>query len=76
MHKIDRHRLLFGWGLLISLFLLLTGALSAVTAVAQEPAPQENTECGILAYEWKGPVTTADRGFPKEQPPLNNFNWK
>jgi hypothetical protein len=76
MKKLDGHRLLWGWGLLISLFLLVMNAVLVATAVAQEPAPQENAKCGILAYEWKGEVTTADRGFPREQPPRNNYDWK
>lgn len=66
--------------------LLVLGLLAlwpAARAAAQEgrPPPPESAadtadaQCGIKAYEWDGPVTTAQRGFPWELPPRNNFNW-
>ena len=29
----------------------------------------------MVAYDWNGPVTESDRGFPREQPPRNNGDW-
>ena len=67
--------------LLLALFWLAAAGLAA----AQEPDPldprqpvpagTEDRQCGIVAYDWSGPVETTDRGFPREQPPQNNFDW-
>ena len=58
--------------------------LWAASALAQEgdpgdvtQAPQaDNAKCGIIVYDWNGPVETGDHGFPSEKPPRENFNWE
>ena len=40
---------------------------------AAEVAAQ--ADCGVLAYEWDKNVTESDKGFPRQQPPISNFNW-
>ena len=29
----------------------------------------------LVIYDWNKPVTTSDRGFPRNQPPQANFDW-
>lgn len=41
-----------------------------ITVVPSSGDPQ------IVIFDWNGEVTVADRGFPKNQPPLHNYNWK
>ena len=40
-----------------------------------EPAANGPNTCGFTVYDWNGAVTTANRGFPWEQPPRNNYDW-
>lgn len=61
---------------------LLIGALYAPYALAQEGDPGQVTgaagsreACGLVVYDWNGPVEKADRGFPSEKPPRENFDW-
>ena len=30
----------------------------------------------MLVYDWDGPVSKAERGFPRDFPPKQNGNWK
>lgn len=55
------------------MILLLMSLLIALEWPVESAAAQES--CGILAYEWDEPVTESDRGFPRQQPPINNFDW-
>ncbi len=56
------------WMIIILLSLFITLEWPVESVVAQE-------ECGILAFEWDELVTESDRGFPRQQPPINNFDW-
>jgi hypothetical protein len=42
--------------------------------VTQAP-DAENASCGMIVYDWSGPVETTDHGFPSEKPPRKNYDW-
>ena len=66
--------LMWSGAVLLLLSVLAWFAAPGLTSESRAVA-QQDAACGMLAYDWNGPVTTADRGFPREQPPRNNFNW-
>ncbi|MFN2141287.1 MAG: hypothetical protein ACK2U5_12445 [Candidatus Promineifilaceae bacterium] len=77
-------RTLFPRAALLASLVALIYLFWAASAMAQEDAPggvtqapeADNATCGIIVYDWNGPVETNDHGFPSEKPPRENFNWE
>lgn len=61
-------------GLLLGLMLFVLSSTAAVKA--QDVSPAATTVAGELKiFDWNKPVLQRDRGFPWNDPPLENGNW-
>lgn len=55
--------------------LVASGGSAPPTSTPSPTPPSSGTGQELLVYDWNKPITQAERGFPRINPPTENGNW-